>query len=136
MKQKLRTGNCQPKVFIFGNLDLPEDSLPLRLLPELQKRFSQAVFLAQDPNEEWEIPEKLIVLDTVVGIHDIRFFDDLAKFQPPPRISLHDFDAYVNLRLLQKLGKLKEIKIIGIPPMMDANEALEKVTRLLHPNLL
>lgn len=32
---------------------------------------------------------------------------------------MHDFDALMQLRLLQRLGKLKEVTIIGVPPEMD-----------------
>jgi len=118
-------------VFVFGNADLPEDNLPIRLVSELQKKFPHIQFLVQDPNEEWEVPEKLVVLDTVVGIKEVQVFDDLTKFQPPPRISMHDFDAYANLRLLQKLGKLKHITIIGISPLVKERLALRKVAFLL-----
>ncbi len=123
------------QVFVFGNLDLQEDNLPMRILPKLKKRFPNVGFVVRDPHEEWDIPENMIVLDTVVGIKDVRIFSDLKKFQPPPRVSMHDFDAYANLRLLQKLGKLKKINIIGVPPMMSESEVVGKVIALLRPML-
>jgi len=103
------------KIFVFGNLDLVMDSLPLKMLPELRKKFPQIEFVVQDPNEEWEVPENLVVLDTAVGIKEVMVFDDLEKFTPPPRVSMHDFDALTNLRYLKKLGKLKSVKIIAVP---------------------
>jgi len=102
-------------VYVFGNPDVAQDSLPLKILPELQKQLPEFRFEAKDPNEEWEAPEELIVIDTVVGIKEITVFDDLARFASAPRLSLHDFDAFANLLILQKLGKLKKIKIIGVP---------------------
>ena len=103
------------KIFVFGNLDLVMDSLPLKMLPELRKKFPQIEFVVQDPNEEWGVPENLVVLDTAVGIKEVMVFDDLEKFTPPPRVSMHDFDALTNLRYLKKLGKLKSVKIIAVP---------------------
>jgi len=119
-------------VYVFGNPDLPADSLPLRILPELQKRFPQAQFEAKDPNEEWDVPEELIVIDTAEGIKEMTVFDDLARFAAVPRVTMHDFDALTNLRYLQKLGKLKKIKIIGVPGAMDEAGALQKIIILLE----
>jgi len=100
-------------VFVFGNPDLPEDSLPLRLLPKLKKQFPGINFELKDPNEEWEAPEELCVLDTVLGISQLTIFDNLEAFSNPPRFSLHDFDAISYLKYLQKLGKLKKMKLHG-----------------------
>ncbi|MGC9968502.1 MAG: hypothetical protein ABSC29_02105 [Minisyncoccia bacterium] len=119
-------------VYVFGNPDLPADSLPLRILPELQKRFPQVQFEVKDPNEEWDVPEELTIIDTVEGINEVTVFDDLAKFAAVPRVTMHDFDALTNLRYLQKLGKFKKIKIIGVPGAMDEAGALQKIIILLE----
>lgn len=123
-------------VFIFGNPDLLTDSLPLRILPKLKKLFGPSTsrrieFKIQDPNEEWEIPEELIIIDTVLGIKKVTIFSDLKQFEQTPTNTLHDFDALYNLRYLQKLGKLKKIKIIGLPPTMSEEEAIGEVGALI-----
>ena len=118
-------------VYVFGNPDLPADSLPLRILPELEKNFPRVQFRVKDPNEEWDVPEELVVIDTVQGVNKVTVFNDLARFIAAPRVTMHDFDALANLRYLQKLGKLKKIKIIGVPPAMDEAAALEAVGSLL-----
>jgi hypothetical protein len=118
-------------IYVFGNPDLPADSLPLKILPELQRRFPQLHFEIKDPNEEWDCPGELTVIDTVQGIERVAVFDDLAKFSTAPRLTMHDFDALTNLRYLRKLGKLKKIKIIGVPAEMNPKEALESVAEEL-----
>lgn len=118
-------------IFVFGNPDLDFDSLPLRLLPELKKRFPEIKFVIKDPNEEWDTPPELTIIDTIQGIKRVTIFNDLAEFQSAPRISMHDFDALANLRLLQKIGRIKKIKIIGIPPTISEKEALQEITKLL-----
>jgi hypothetical protein len=120
-------------VYVFGNPELPEDSLPLRLLPELKQRLPQVEFAAKDPNEEWDVPEELTLIDTVVGIPEPRLFESLDIFAAAPRLTAHDFDAYANLRLLQKMGRLKKIRIIGLPPMIPLSEALEFALKALRP---
>lgn len=118
-------------IFIFGNPDLPMDALPLRLVPQLRAKFPQATFAIKDPNEEWDVPERLIVIDTVKGINEVKEFHGLDAFSSAPRVSMHDFDALTQLRFLQKLEKLKEVTIIGVPPEMDEQKALEDIVSLL-----
>jgi hypothetical protein len=116
------------KVYVFGNPDLVMDSLPLKILSELEKQLPQIEFVAQDPNEESDFPENLIVLDTAIGIDEITVFDSLEKFAKVPRVSMHDFDALTNLRYLQKLGKIKTVKIIGVPATLDKKITLAVLT--------
>ncbi|MEK7637667.1 MAG: hypothetical protein AAB402_04790 [Patescibacteria group bacterium] len=118
-------------VFVFGNPDLPEDALPLRLVPQLRAKFPQHTFSIKDPNEEWDVPERLIVIDTVKGVDQVKEFHGLDSFASAPRVSMHDFDALTQLRFLQKLGKLKEVTIVGVPPEMEQQKALKDITVLL-----
>lgn len=112
------------KIYIFGNPDVEVDSLPLKMAPKLQKLLPAVQFEIKDPNEEWDAPEDLIIFDTAMGIKEITVFNNLEKFIAAPRVSVHDFDALANLRLLQKLGKIKKIRIVAIP----ANYAISQST--------
>jgi Ni,Fe-hydrogenase maturation factor len=118
-------------IFIFGNPELEMDSLPLRILSELQKAFPSIDFEIKDPNEEWVVPEKLTIIDTAVGLKKVTVFDDLESFDTSPHLSMHDFDALANLRYLKKLGKLKKVTIIGVPPTLDESEAIKSVSKIL-----
>jgi len=115
------------RVFVFGNEDLKMDALPLELVPLLKERFPEHDFLVQDPNEDWDVSEPFYIIDTVVGLKEPQVFDSIDVFQNVPRVSMHDFDALTNLRFLKKLGKLPEVKIIGLPPMIPIPNALEAV---------
>ena len=120
------------KIFVFGNPDLPMDSLPLRIMPRLQKSFPQTGFVTVDPNEEWEVPKELVAIDTAQGIEKVEVFDDLDKFEKVPRTTMHDFDALTNLRYLKKLGKLGSVRIIGVPPSLSEDEAVTSVAEKLR----
>ncbi|MCK9352510.1 MAG: hypothetical protein WCT49_06180 [Candidatus Paceibacterota bacterium] len=126
----------QNKIFIFGNPDLEIDSLPLRILPSLRSCFPDIEFTVLDPNEEWKIPDEMVMIDTVVGIKELTVFNDLKHFIEAPRVSVHDFDAFFNLIYLQKLGKLKKIKIFGIPPEMEENAAAEILTKAIKSYII
>ena len=39
---------------------------------------------------------------------------------------MHDFDLSYNLKLLKKIGKLKEVEIIGVPENMNEKEAFSQ----------
>jgi hypothetical protein len=116
-------------IFIFGNPELAMDSLPLKILPELQKAFPAIKFEVKDPNEEWEVPEELTVIDTVIGPKEVTVFEDLDAFAGAPQMTMHDFDALANLKYLKKLGKLKKIMIIGVPPEISEKEAVEGIKK-------
>jgi Ni,Fe-hydrogenase maturation factor len=118
-------------VYIFGNPDLEMDSLPIRLIPRLKQLYPDIDFVLKDPNEEWDIPEEMTIIDTAVGVDGVTVFDDLESFASVPRLSMHDYDALTNLRYMKKLGKLKRVKIIGVPPEIDAEEALKKIGEFL-----
>ncbi len=123
-------------IFLFGNPDVPEDSLPLQLQDALEQEFPEHTFIHVDPNEEWDIPEQMVIIDTVMGISDVQLFTDLTVFKKSPRVSLHDFDAYANLLLLQKIGKLKTCSIIGVPSGMKPEHALKDICSTLRANSL
>lgn len=121
-------------IFVFGNPDLDFDSLPLKILPRLRERFSDIQFITVDPNEEWDMPEDVVVIDTVVGIEKVMMLDGLEKFVAAPRVTMHDFDALAQLRYLQKLGKIKKVTVIGIPPTISESKAFEEVSAMLSAN--
>ena len=123
-------------IFVIGNEDLAFDSLPLRILPELKKRFAHLNFQIKDPNEEWDTSKEIIIIDTVKGINKVQVFSDLKSFTPSPKITLHDFDVLDNLRLLEKIGKLPKIKIVALPATISERKALEEVSAILTANLL
>lgn len=96
-----------------------EDSLPVRILPQLEKEFPAVDFIEIDPNENFTPPQDkpLYIIDTVVGIKEVTVFNDLNSFTKNRAISPHDYDLYLHLKLLQKLEKLPhELHIIGVPP--------------------
>ena len=111
-------------VIVFGNPDLPQDSLPLKLLPELKRRRPDLDIRRLDPNEEWDIPADITVIDTVINLKVPRLFDNLDAFVAGPRLTLHDFDAYANLRLMLKIGRIRTVRVIGLPPTVETTSAL------------
>lgn len=119
-------------IFVFGNPDVAQDSLPLKILPRLRERFPDIQFQEVDPNEEWDVPEEVVVIDTVMGIDAVQVFDNLERFVSAPRVTMHDFDALAQLRYLQKLGKIKKVTVIGVPSAISEDEAYEAVSAVIE----
>jgi hypothetical protein len=118
-------------IFVFGNPDIEMDSLPITLLPKLEEQFPTHTFTVLDPNEEWDVPKDMLIIDTVVGIDTVTVFENLTSFLKAPRVTCHDFDAYANLQFLMKLKKIDSVRIIGIPPHLSEEEALRELTKLI-----
>jgi len=106
------------RIYVFGNELLKEDSLPMKLLPELKKEFSQIDFIIADPNENFppKGEKNLIILDTVKGIKEplLLTYKNLEEIKKTP-ISPHDYDLLFHLQLMMKMGKIMSVKIIGFP---------------------
>ncbi len=117
-------------IHIFGNPLLDFDNLPLRLAPGLRKAFPGMDFVITDPNENLKPANgELIIIDTIEGIKKVTVLDDIEKIQSGKIYSLHDFDLSLTLKLLRKIGKLKKIKIIGVPMKIAIDNALAQITK-------
>ncbi len=127
--------NKKTTIFVFGNLLLKKDSLPLTLLPYLKEKFPEINFQIADPNENFppENEKNLIIIDTVIGIKEpiMINLDDLQKIKTSP-LSPHDYDLLFHLLLLKKLKKINTVKIIGIPiKKFKTKKILETVRQLI-----
>ena len=117
-------------IHIFGNPLLDFDNLPLKLAPKLEKLFPEIDFVITDPSENISpIDGELIIIDTVENIKNVILIDDIEKLETNKIYSLHDFDLAFNLKLLQKIGKLKRVKIFGVPMEGDEEDVLEQLEK-------
>ena len=107
------------KIYVFGNQDVLEDRAAFDVVEKVKEEFENVEFVTVKPNEDLPfIGEKeVIILDAIAGINEVRLItgEDLDKIVLPPRGTVHDFDLGFQLKYLKKLGKLGEVKIIGLP---------------------
>lgn len=104
-------------VLILGNPTDPQDDKAQQLVNEHKHLFPHLTFIPWDPTEELprEISTDIVLIDAIQGISKATVFHSLDDFILSPRNTVHDFDLPVALKLLQKLGKITSITIIGIP---------------------
>jgi len=125
-------GEVKPKILVFGNRLLAEDSLPLRMLPALRRRFPDVEFKESDTSENLEEEGRdLIILDSAFGISEVTLIDDLDNLQLSKRFSMHDFDLPITLRILIKLKALDSVKIIAVPSGYALGKAVSESAAII-----
>ncbi|MDO8537352.1 MAG: hypothetical protein Q7S21_00545 [archaeon] len=117
------------KIFIAGNLLIKEDSIALKIMPKLQKKFPNIEFIELEPTDNFPEERILTIIDAVQGINEIKIIEDIDKITFQKSFSLHDFDLGANLKLLKKAGKLEAVKIIGIPMQWKEKQAFEEISK-------
>lgn len=121
------------KIFVFGNPAVDKDALPLKLLSKLRTRFPKIDFVTADPTEFLGYQgEEIWILDSAEGIEEVIVLHDISKLDLPKRFSVHDYDVALDLKLLEKLGRLEKVTIFAIPMGMKETEALEQVSSHLQ----
>ena len=103
------------KISVFGNPDLDEDNAAIKLIPRLKKQYPKAEIKIEDPSEGLKPADDWLIVDVCQGISRVTEFEDLDRFAAVRRVSVHDYDLSMELKLLKKLGKIKSLKIICVP---------------------
>lgn len=119
------------RILIFGNPLLKDDSIPLRLLPILKKKFPNIEFVVTDPTT-LEFDKELLAIDTAEGINDVVLIDDIKLLETGKILSLHDFDLGQFLKLARTVGMLKRFKIICVPKKITLTIAMNKIEKLIR----
>ncbi len=119
------------KVYIFGNSLVEEDSLPIRIVDKLRGEFKGIEFVILDPSENLPEEEDFMLIDTVLGINEVKVIEDVDAIKTETSYSLHDFDLGFNLKLMKKLGKIKSVMIIGVPSSFSESKAFIEVKKVI-----
>ncbi len=120
------------KVLVFGNPLVRMDSVALRMLPMLRKRFPEVEFKEFDAAENLEHEGRdLVILDAAAGIRKVVLIEDLSALSGGKIYSMHDFDLSLTLKLLRKMGALDSVRIIAVPSSFPPRKALPACSSLL-----
>ncbi|MEM5832089.1 MAG: hypothetical protein QXW01_01600 [Candidatus Aenigmatarchaeota archaeon] len=119
------------KIYVFGNPLVKKDSLAVKLSKKLKKVFPQIDFVEFDVVEDLK-EENLVIMDVAEGIEKVEIIEDLDLLENRKIYSLHDYDLSYELKLLKKIGKIKNVKIIAIPFNLNEEEALKQVINYIH----
>lgn len=122
----------KPRILVFGNALVEEDSLPLRLLPALRARFPGVEFREFDAAEnlEAEGPD-LLILDAAKGPDRVVLLEGAGSVETGKIYSMHDFDLALTLKLLGKMKLIRSVRIIAVPVGYPEEKALEEASALI-----
>lgn len=105
-------------ILVFGNEDHETDNLAF-VVSKKMDHIPGINHIYVKPNDDLPVDDSgsVLILDTVHGIDEVTLITekDLDKLILSPRNTAHDYDLGFQLRYLSKIGKIKEINIIGIP---------------------
>ena len=119
-------------VLCFGNEFIKEDALAKEIVDEIKlENVEFKKCNAVDEVFSYKDYENVLVLDVVRNANKVIFFDDIDKLQAHDMYSLHDFDLSFFLKLMKNIGKIKNIKIIGIPQKGNKELIKAEIIRLL-----
>ncbi len=124
------------KVLVFGNALLKNDSIQIRLLPELRAEFPCIEFKECDPNDNLENEGKeLNILDCAKGISKVVLLNDIDNIETQKIYGMHDFDLGYSLKLMKKLGYLDKLNLFCVPTNMHRSTALKQLKALISATL-
>ena len=107
------------RVYVFGNTDAPEDRRAVEVAERLKTTMEDVSFVFVGSNEDVPFADegRVVILDTVRGIQDVALIpgDEIDGFVLSPRATVHDFDLAFQLKYLRKIGRLGEVRVIGVP---------------------
>ena len=118
-------------VYVLGNLLFEADSLPIKILPKLKSSILNVNFIELDPTENLPQEDHLVIIDTILGIDKITILKDINKIESQKLCSLHDCDLGFNLKLMKKMGKIKDVTIIGVPSNHEEAKAIKELSYLV-----
>ncbi len=120
-------------ISVFGNPNLPQDSLAFRLIPHLQRLLPRAEFIHQDPQEQIMPPNESVwwIIDVVKNISEVKLITDLEQIKDAKRMTLHDYDLATELKLIKKIYPNLEIKIVGVPSYGNVEKIASRVANII-----
>ena len=119
-----------PVVLCFGNPDIPEDAVAVELGRSLDVPGFTFVHLSSPEEIVDYIEEDVYVMDVAQGIDEVTLITDPSRVVLPPRITAHDIDPALFLRLVEQLHGVA-IPVIALPMGRAMTEVHDQVLKLI-----
>jgi hypothetical protein len=124
------------KIYCFGNEFIENDEVAKALGQRIGSYKSFEFVIAESPNEILNATDEVWILDVVKGIKKTTLIENSRDLELAKSITCHDLDLGFYLKLLSETGKIKAIKVIGLPFGENNLEKLEEsVLKILSTSL-
>ncbi len=117
-------------VLCFGNEAIKEDMLAKEIADELEIDGIKFV-KCSSVDDLLSYSGNVYIMDVAKGLKEVTLIEDIRKLESNKLISLHDFDLGFFLKLMNEIGKIKNVKIIGIPMESNKEDAKKGVMKIL-----
>jgi len=121
------------KILVCGNPLVSKDSAALKAAKDLKKMLPGVDFEEFDSVEELR-DEEINILDVVEGLKKPKVIKNLDEVKIGKIYSTHDFDLGQSLKLMKKLGMVKDVTIFGVPEKIDKN-IIKQLAALIKSSL-
>jgi hypothetical protein len=121
-------------VLCFGSFGAEGDDIAFKICERLEGKMSGVIFKkCISPMDILDFAEKgnLFILDAVRGLDNVMVFESTDEFRKVKSLTAHDLDLGTVMKVLKGAGKIRDIKIIGIPASSDHIKAAKEVERIL-----
>jgi len=120
------------KIYCFGNRLIKSDKTALEIIPYLQKKFPKLEFI-ESTIDDIEGISDLVIIDVADTIERVTIFNEkeIDILCGSRSCSLHDFDLGITLKILNKIGQIKRLRIIAIPLNYSKEKAEKEVEQKL-----
>jgi hypothetical protein len=104
------------KIYVLGNEEVEMDRRAIEVAKKL-KNFPGVNWVTINSNEDLPVEKYLTLIDTVIGLPEVILLSekDIEKLIISPGVTAHDYDLGFQLKYLIKIGKLRKVRIIGLP---------------------
>lgn len=120
------------QVFAFGNEFFDGDEVAKELAKQINNRNFEFI-QAESPNEILNANGEIIILDVVKGLKNVKLISEIDDLVLEKSVTCHDLDLGFYLKLMKETGKIKNVKIIGLPfGNKDYRYLKEKVEEILE----
>ncbi|MFQ5406482.1 MAG: hypothetical protein ACE5DI_04995 [Candidatus Micrarchaeia archaeon] len=124
------------KVLVFGKHALQGDDLAIKTARKLSGKLKKINFVeCQDPLAILEEKQNVTILDVAKGISKVQYIKS-ENLNISKKVSLHDFDLAIAIKLANKMQPSKKMKILAIPLNYTEKKAVNETKKILEKKVL
>lgn len=122
------------KIYCYGNTDFDGDEVAHTLAKKYFDFHDKFKFiLSNSPNDVLISEGEVVIMDVVKGIRDVQILTSIDDLKLCHSLSCHDLDLAFYLKLMKEVGKINDVKIIGLPfGNKDYNYLKTEVEKILE----
>ncbi|UCD03196.1 MAG: hypothetical protein JSV63_00990 [Candidatus Aenigmatarchaeota archaeon] len=123
-------------ILCFGS-EVALDDTPFRICESLRNNHDFNFVKCDSPIDimAYVDLDELVIIDNVKGLKRPRLFRSIEDFKQVESVTTHDIDIGTFLHVLEGMGKLKSVSIIGLPHGSSKSEIMKDLKKILTSQL-